>query len=57
MNVIPIQNKLFSGSVIPASFFWKNMAIEKRSSSSWIKKMYKDSIVKDFLTVLTSKIS
>jgi hypothetical protein len=53
-NAIP--NKLFVGSALPASFFWKNIVIEKRVSTNWIQRLYKESIVHDFWTVLTSKV-
>jgi hypothetical protein len=57
MNTVAIQSELFSGSGLPKNYFWKNMAIEKRSSTNWLQRLYKESPVKDFWSVLTSRIN
>lgn len=57
MNTMVIQNKLFADSGLPANYFWKNMAIQKRSLNNWIKRLYEESSVKDFWSVLASRIS
>lgn len=57
MNTIPVSNKLFFGSILPASYFRRNLIVEKRSSINWLKWFYKESLVKDLWTVLTSRVN
>jgi len=57
MNTVPISDKIYLGSVLPASYFRKNLIIEKRSSVNWLKWLYKESLIKDLLMLLTSRLN
>jgi hypothetical protein len=57
MDTILKQNKLFSDSILPASYFKRNLNIEKRSSVNWLQRFYKESLIKDVWLILSSRMS
>lgn len=54
---LPIQNKLLFGSAAHTGYLWENLAIEKRDSFKWVDRLYKDSVLDAFWTVLSSPVS
>jgi len=55
MNTISLPSKVFRESGLPASYFRKNLIVEKRSSLNVLQWIYKESLIKDLWTVLTSR--
>jgi len=49
-----LEGDLFSGSRWRTDFLWENLIIERSISVNWIYKIYKKSILKDLLNVLSS---
>ncbi len=47
---------LYLGSPISATHLWKNLITEKRTSATWVNKLYKGSIFDSFWSVLSSPV-
>jgi len=54
MNTIT-HNKLHLSSQSSLDYQWKNLIIEERNSTKWLSKLFKDSIIYSFWSVLASR--
>lgn len=51
-----LSDRIFLGSSVRTNYLWKNLIIEKRVSSNFIHKLYKNSLVHAFWSVLSSPV-
>lgn len=48
------SGKLFLGAPVGINYMWKNIILEKRHSQNWLEKVYHNSPLDDFISVLLS---